>query len=80
MLCIHSDNSNKLGIIVDDLGVSDSKINSLVIKPMIVDTACLDNPKNSCLNDCVKPKSKVSSFLLVIILRMLVTLDQIVFC
>jgi len=60
MLCIHSDNSNKPGIIVDDLGVSDSKINSLVIKPMIVDTACLDNPKNSCLNDCVKPKSKES--------------------
>jgi hypothetical protein len=34
MLCIHTDNSRKLGIIVDDLGVStshasDSEINSL---------------------------------------------------
>jgi hypothetical protein len=27
---------------------------------MIVDTTCLDNFENSCLNDCVKPKSKES--------------------
>jgi len=37
MLCIHTDNSNKLGIIVDDFRAStshacDSKINSLVMK------------------------------------------------
>jgi len=25
---------------------------------VIVDTACLDSSKNSCLNNCVKPKSK----------------------
>jgi hypothetical protein len=25
---------------------------------MIVDTACLDNFENSCLNNCVKTKSK----------------------
>jgi hypothetical protein len=25
---------------------------------VIVDTTCLDNVKNSCLNNCVKPKSK----------------------
>jgi hypothetical protein len=65
MLCIHTNNSNKPGIIVDDLGAStshayDSEINSLVIKPVIVDTACLDNSENSCLNNCVKPKSKDS--------------------
>jgi hypothetical protein len=38
MLCIHTDNSNKPDIIVDDMGAStlyasDFKINSLVIKP-----------------------------------------------
>jgi hypothetical protein len=65
MLCIHTDNSNKPGIIVNDLGAStshasDSEINSLVVKPVIVDTTCLDNSENCCLNDCVKPKSKES--------------------
>jgi hypothetical protein len=65
MLCIHTYNSNKLGIIVDDLGAStphasDSEINSLVIKHVIVDTTCLDNSENSCLINCVKPKSKDS--------------------
>jgi hypothetical protein len=65
MLCIHTDNSNKLGIIVDDLSAStshasDSEINFLVIKPVIVDTTCLDSSKNYCLNNCVKPKSKDS--------------------
>jgi hypothetical protein len=65
MLCIHIDNSNKPGIIVNDLGASNShasnfEINSLVIKHVIVDTACLDNSKNSCLNNYVKPKSKDS--------------------
>jgi hypothetical protein len=55
MLCIHTDNSNKPGIIVDDLGASTS-----YVKSMIVDTTCLDNSKNYCLNNCVKPKSKDS--------------------
>jgi hypothetical protein len=63
MLCIHLDISNKIDLIVDDLSAStshayDSEIDSIVIKPVIVDTACLDNSKNSCLNNCVKPKSK----------------------
>jgi hypothetical protein len=65
MLCMHIDNSNKPSIIVDDLGTStshasNSELNSLFIKPVIVDPACLDNSKNSCLNDFVKPKSKES--------------------
>jgi hypothetical protein len=63
MLCIHSYISNKPDLIVDDLSVftshaSDSKLDSIVIKLVIVDTACLDNSENSCLNNCVKPKSK----------------------
>jgi hypothetical protein len=48
MLCIHSDISDKLDLIVDDLSAStshasDSELDSIVIKPVIVDTACLDN-------------------------------------
>jgi hypothetical protein len=63
MLCIHSDISNKPDLIVDDLSAStshssDSELDSIVIKPIIVDTASLDNSENSCLNNCVKPKSK----------------------
>jgi hypothetical protein len=63
MLCIHSDISSKPDLIVDDLSAStshasDSELDSIVIKPLIVDTACLDNSKNSCLNNCMKPKSK----------------------
>jgi hypothetical protein len=63
MLCFHSDISNKPDLIVDDLSTStshafDSELDSIVIKPVIVDTACLDNSKNSYLNNCVKPKSK----------------------
>jgi len=63
MLCIHTDNSNKPSIIVDDLGASTShasnfEINSLVIKLVIVDTTCLDNSKNSCVNNYVERKSK----------------------
>jgi hypothetical protein len=63
MLCIHSDISNKPNLIVDDLSTStshasDSELDSIVIKPVIVDTACLDDSENSCLNNCVKPKSK----------------------
>jgi hypothetical protein len=63
MLCIHSNISKKPDLIVDGLSAStlhasDSELDSIVTKPMIVDTACLDNFKNSCLNNCVKPKSK----------------------
>jgi hypothetical protein len=63
MLCIHSDISNKPDLIVDDLSAStshasDYELDSIVIKHVIVDTACLDNSKNSCLKNCVKPKSK----------------------
>jgi len=39
---------------------SESELDSIVIKPVIVDTACLDNSENSCLNNCVKHKSKVT--------------------
>jgi hypothetical protein len=63
MFCIHSDIFNKPDLIVDDLSVStshasDSEFDYVVIKPVIVDTACLDISENSCLNNCVKPKSK----------------------
>jgi len=63
MLCIHSDISNKPDLIVDNLSAStshasDSELDSIVIKPVIVDTTCLDNSKNFCLNNCVKSKSK----------------------
>jgi hypothetical protein len=62
MLCIHSDISNKPGLIVDDLSASTSHISDLEldpvdIKPVIVDVACSEN---SCLNNCVKPNSKDS--------------------
>jgi hypothetical protein len=48
MLCIHSDISSKLDLIVDNLSAStshasDYELDSIVIKPVIVDTACLDN-------------------------------------
>jgi hypothetical protein len=53
MLCIHSDMSNKSDLIVNDLSAStshasDSELDSIAIKPMIVDTACLDSFENSC--------------------------------
>jgi hypothetical protein len=62
MLCIHSDVPNKLGLIVDDLSASTShasgsELDSITIKPVIVDTACLDN---SYLNNCVMPNPKES--------------------
>jgi len=62
MLCIHSDISNKPALIVDDMSTStshasDSELDSIDIKPMIVDTACLEN---SCLNNQVMPRSKES--------------------
>jgi hypothetical protein len=65
MLCIHTDISNKPDLIIDDLSAStshasDSEFDSIVIKPIIVDTTCLDNSENSCLIDGEKPKSKES--------------------
>jgi hypothetical protein len=62
MLCIHTDISNKPNLIIDDLSTStshasDSELDSIIIKHVIVDTICLDNSENSCLIDGVKPKS-----------------------
>jgi hypothetical protein len=62
MLCIHTDISNNHDLIVNDLSTStshasDSELDSVEIKPVIVDAAC---SKNSCLNNCVKPNSKDS--------------------
>jgi hypothetical protein len=62
ILCIYSDISNKPDLIVDDLStftshVSNSELNSIDIKPVIVDITCLDN---SCLNNHVMPNSKES--------------------
>jgi hypothetical protein len=65
MLCIYTDISNKPNLIIDDLNastshVSDHELDSIVIKPMIVYTACLDNSENSCLIGDEKPKSDES--------------------
>jgi hypothetical protein len=65
MLSIHTYISNKPDLIIDDLSAftshaSDSELDSIVIKPVIVDIACLDNSENSCLIDGEKPKSKES--------------------
>jgi hypothetical protein len=62
MLCIHTDISNKLDLIVNDLSTFtshayDSELDSNDIKPMIEDTACLDS---SCLTNHVMPNSKES--------------------
>jgi HrpA-like RNA helicase len=62
MFCIHTDISNKPDLIVNDLSTStshayDSKLDSIDIKPVIEDTACLDN---SCLTNHVMPNSKES--------------------
>jgi hypothetical protein len=62
MLCIHSDISNKPDLVVEDLSAStshasDFELDFIINKPMIVETACLDN---SCLNNCMMPKSKES--------------------
>jgi hypothetical protein len=60
--CIHTNISNKPDLIVNDLSTStshasDSELDSIDIKPMIKDTACLDN---SCLTNHVIPNSKES--------------------
>jgi hypothetical protein len=62
MLCIHTDIFNKPDLIIDDLSAStlhasDSELDYIVIKPIIVDTTCLEN---SCLNNHMMPKSKES--------------------
>jgi hypothetical protein len=62
MLCIHTDISNKHDLIIGDLSAStshtsDSESDSIVIKPVIVDIACLEN---SYLNNHVMPKFKES--------------------
>jgi hypothetical protein len=62
MLCIHSDVSNKPDLTVDDLSTStshasDSELDTIDIKSVIEDTACLDN---FCLTNHVMPKSKKS--------------------
>jgi hypothetical protein len=62
MLCIHTDISNNLDLIVNDLSIStshafDSQLGSIDIKLVIEDTACLDN---SCLTNNVMPNFKES--------------------
>ena len=62
MFCIHTDICNKPDLIVNDLSTSnshasDSKLDSIDIKLVIEDTACLDN---SCLTNHVMPNSKES--------------------
>jgi hypothetical protein len=70
MLCVQKDVSNKPSMIVDDLDASsscasNSEIKSLFVKPVKVEEikvniACLATGKNSCMNNCVKPKSKAN--------------------
>jgi hypothetical protein len=62
MLCIHTDISNNPDLIVNDLSTSTShasnyELDSIDIKPVIEDTACLDN---FCLTNNVMPNSKES--------------------
>jgi hypothetical protein len=59
MLCIHSDISNKPGLTADlrtsTSHASNSELDFVDIKPMIVDLACSEN---SCLNNYMKPNFK----------------------
>jgi hypothetical protein len=61
MLCIHLDISNKpgltTGLSTSTSHASDSELDYVDIKPVIVDAACSEN---SCLNKHVMPKSKES--------------------
>jgi hypothetical protein len=62
MLYEYSDISNKPALIVDDMSTStshpsDSELDSIDIKVVIVDTTCLEI---FCLNNHVMPKSKES--------------------
>jgi hypothetical protein len=61
MFCIHTNISNKPDLIVNDLSTStshtsNSELDSIDIKHVIEDTACL----NSCLTNHVMPNSKES--------------------
>jgi len=65
ILCIQEYVSNKLSMIVDDLGTSTShaynfEMKSLFVKPVIVEVniACLDHCENYYLKNCVEHKSK----------------------
>jgi len=60
ILCIYTDISKKPALVVDDMSTStshasDFELDSIEIKHMIVDTACLEN---SCLNNHLMPKFK----------------------
>jgi hypothetical protein len=61
MLCIHSNISKKPGLTTDlstsTSHASDFELDSVNIKPVVVDAACSEN---SCLKNCVKPNSKDS--------------------
>jgi hypothetical protein len=62
MLCIHTDISNNVDLIVNDLSIStshafDPELDSIDIKHVIEYSACLDN---SCLTNNVVPNSKES--------------------
>jgi hypothetical protein len=62
MLCIHTNISNKPDLIINDLSTStshafDFELDSIDIKSVIEDTACLDN---SCFTNHVMPNSKES--------------------
>jgi hypothetical protein len=81
MLCIHTDISNKPGLIVNDLSASashasDFELDSIAIKPEIIlkilawITVWSLSPRNQ--------EHKVSLFQLVIIVERLVILDQII--
>jgi hypothetical protein len=65
MICIHTGIFNKHDLIIDDLSAStshafDYELDSIIIKPVKVDTTCLDNSENFCWIDSVKPQSKES--------------------
>jgi hypothetical protein len=55
MLYIHTNISNKHDLSTCTSHVSDSELDSIDMKPVIEDTACLDN---SCLTNPVMPNSK----------------------
>jgi hypothetical protein len=87
MICIHTDISNKPDLIFNDLSTSIShasefELDSIDIKPVIEDTACLDI---SCLNNCFSlapriQEHKVSLFLFVIIAGRSVTDECQILC
>jgi hypothetical protein len=68
MLCVQKHFSDKPSMIVDNLGVSTSYASNFEIKSLFVmlvkveevnvNIAYFDKGKNSCMNNCEKPKSK----------------------